>query len=124
MTAEQASERFAIPLGRLRLYEAQGLLDCRRRPDGSIDYDDGLTDILGIIHLLTGAGAEPEDLRGFLHRLMQRGITKEETVQYLRSQRAKLLDGIHEKQRSLDQLDYLICRASRAAALERTALDE
>lgn len=36
MTTEQASERFGVPLDRLRLYEAQGLFDCRRRPDSPL----------------------------------------------------------------------------------------
>lgn len=108
MTTEQASERFGVPLGKLQLYEKQGLFDCHKQPDGSIDYDDELMDYIGIINVLTDAGAETDTLRTFMQRLMQSTITKEEKLRYLRRQRQKLLDHIHAQQKSLDQLDYII----------------
>lgn len=108
MTAEQASQYFGVPLEKLQLYEKQGLFDCHKRPDGSVDYDDELMDYLGIINVLTEAGAETETLRSFMRRLMESSITKEEKLRYLRRQRQKLLENIHSKQKSLDQLDYII----------------
>lgn len=108
MTIEQASRRFSVPLPKLQLYEKQGLFDCHKLPDGSIDYDDELMDYIGIINVLMDAGAEVETLRSFMQRLMQSTITKEEKLRYLQGQRKKLLENIHSKQKSLDQLDYLI----------------
>lgn len=113
MSIEQASERFGVSLEKLRLYEAQGLFDCHRGPDGAVVYDDELMDYIGIINVLTEAGAEPEALRGFMRRLMESTITKEEKLRYLRGQRKKLLEDIHAKQKSLDQLDYIIFDTNR-----------
>lgn len=120
MTIEQASEHFGVPLEKLRLYEEQGLFDCHRGSDGSVNYDDELMDYIGIINVLTEAGAEADTLRGFMQRLMQSTITKEEKLRYLRGQRQKLLDNIHSKQRSLDQLDYIIFDTNKAPAAAAT----
>lgn len=105
MTIEQASEQFGVPLDKLHFYEDQG---CHKQLDGSIEYTDDLMDYIGIINVLMDAGAEVDALRSFMQRLMQSSITKEEKLRYLRSQRQKLLESIHSKQRSLDQLDYII----------------
>lgn len=119
MTIEQASERFGIPLGRLQLYEKQGLFDCHKQPDGSIDYNDELIDYIGIINVLTEAGAEEDTLRSFMMRLMQSTISKDEKLCFLREQRKKLLEHIHSQQRSLDQLDYIIFDADRTLDSEQ-----
>ena len=108
MTIEQASEHFGVSLDKLHLYEDQGLFDCHKQPDGQIEYTDDLMDYIGIINVLTDAGAEADTLRSFMQRLMQSSITKNEKLRYLRSQRQKLLEIIHSKQWSLDQLDYII----------------
>lgn len=116
MTIEQASDHFGVPLEKLRLYEGQGLFDCHKGPDGGIDYNDELMDYIGIINVLMEAGAEVYTLRGFMQRLMQSTITKEEKLQFLRRQRQNLLENIHAKQRSLDQLDYIIFDVNRTPA--------
>ena len=108
MTKEQVSERFGVPLDKLQFYEAQGLFDCHRQPDGKIEYKDERMDYIGIINVLVEAGAEMDTLRRFMQKLMQSTITKEEKLRYLRRQRKRLLEDIHSKQKSLDQLDYLI----------------
>lgn len=108
MTTRQASEHFGVPVDKLRLYEDQGLFDCHKQPDGHIEYNDDLMDYIGIINVLTEAGAEVDALRSFMQKLMQSSITKDEKLRYLRSQRQKLLESIHSKQKSLDQLDYII----------------
>lgn len=119
MTKEQASKRFGVPLAKLQLYEEQGLFDCHKQPDGSVDYTEELMDYVGIIHILTDAGAEADTLRDFMRQLMESTITKEEKLRYLRSQRQKLLADIHAKQKSLDQLDYIIFDANKATAIKR-----
>lgn len=108
MTIEEASEHFGISLDKLRLYENQGLFDCHKGANGHIEYTDDLMDYIGIIDVLTDAGSEVKTLRSFMHGLMQSSITKEEKLRYLRAQRQKLLESIHLKQKSLDQLDYII----------------
>lgn len=108
MTIEQASDHFGVPIEKLQTYENQGLFDCNRQPDGTIDYSEELMEYVGIINILTDAGAEADALRGFMRQLMESTITKEEKLRYLRRQRQKLLADIHSKQKSLDQLDYII----------------
>lgn len=108
MTIEEASEHFGISIDKLHLYENQGLFDCHKGANGYVEYTDDLIDYIGIIDVLTDAGAEIETLRSFMRGLMQSSITKEEKLRYLRAQRQKLLNTIHLKQRSLDQLDYII----------------
>ena len=115
MTIEQASEHFGVPLDKLHRYEDQGLFDCHKQPDGHIEYTDDLMDYIGIINVLTDAGAEVDTLRSFMYRLMQSSITKDEKLRYLRCQRQKLLESIHTKQKSLDQLDYIIFDVNRAS---------
>ena len=48
MTIEQASEQFGVPLDKLHFYEDQGLFDCHKQLDGSIEYTDNF--ILKIDH--------------------------------------------------------------------------
>ena len=115
MTIEQASEHFGVPLDKLQFYEDQGLFECHKQPDGRIEYTDDLMDYIGIIDVLTDAGAEADTLRSFMQGLMQSSITKDEKLRYLRSQRQKLLESIHTKQKSLDQLDYIIFDVNRAS---------
>ena len=118
MTREQVSERFGIPLNKLQLYESQGLFDCHKQPDGSIDYNDEWLDYIGIINVLVEAGAEMDTLRKFMQKLMQSTITKEEKLRYLRKQRKRLLEDIHSKQKSLDQLDYIIFDIDKIPGLQ------
>ena len=72
-------------------------------------------DYIGIINVLTDAGAEVDTLRSFMYKLMQSSITKDEKLRFLRCQRQKLLESIHSKQKSLDQLDYIIFDVNRAS---------
>ena len=115
MTKEQASKRFGVSLAKLQMYETQGLFDCHKQPDGSIDYTEELMDYVGILNILMDAGAEVDALRDFMRQLMESTITKEEKLQYLRRQRQKLLADIHSKQKSLDQLDYIIFDANKTS---------
>lgn len=108
MTIEQASQFFHVSMDKLELYEKQGLFDCHKQPDGHIEYTDELMDYISIINILTDAGAQVDTLRRFMQGMMQSTISKEEKLRYLRSQRQNLLNEIHAKQKSLDQLDYLI----------------
>ena len=115
MTIEQASDYFGVPIEKLQTYENQGLFDCNRQLDGTIDYSEELMEYVGIINILTDAGAEADALRGFMRQLMESTITKEEKLRYLRSQRQKLLESIHIKQKSLDQLDFIIHNVNKTS---------
>ena len=113
MTIGEASERFGIAPQKLKYYEEQGLFDCHKNADGTIDYCEELLDYVGIINILMEAGAAPDTLRDFMQRLMRSGISKEEKLLFLRRQRDNLLEAIHTKQKSLDQLDFVIHEATK-----------
>ncbi|MCH3973214.1 MAG: MerR family transcriptional regulator [Oscillospiraceae bacterium] len=113
MTITEASEKFGIAPEKLHDYEVQGFFDCRKKPDGTIDYCKELLDYVGIINLLLEAGASADTLRSFLLRLMQNGISTEEKLKFLRCQRLRLLDTIHAKQELLDQLDFIIFKETK-----------
>ena len=55
MTKEQASEHFGVSLTKLQFYEAQGLFDCHKQPDGRIEYTDDRMDYIGIIHIFNAS---------------------------------------------------------------------
>lgn len=52
-------------------------------------------------------------LKKYLNLLENKTGSKEEQIKILRKQRFKLLDDIHEKQQSLDELDYMIDEIKR-----------
>lgn len=113
MTIQQAGAQYGVPIDKLRYYEEQGLFDCHKQPDGSIDYNDQLMSHIGLINVLVEAGATPAALRGFMRQVMQGTLTKGDELLFLRRQRQQLLSHIHTKQKALDRLDYLIYEAGR-----------
>lgn len=52
-------------------------------------------------------------LKKYLSLLENKTGSKEEQIKILRKQRFKLLEDIHEKQQSLDELDYMIDEIKR-----------
>jgi Predicted transcriptional regulators len=114
MTITQAGEQFKIAPEKLKYYEEQGLFDCRRTPDGAVEYTEGLLEDVGLIGILLEAGAPVSALREYLSRAARNGVSREEKLRFLRAQRGRLLESIHARQKSLDQLDYIIFETSRA----------
>lgn len=114
MTTEEAGARFGIDAAKLKYYEQQGLLDCHKKSDGSIDYSDDMADYLAIINLLLEVGAQPAQLRSYMQGLMQSSITKQQKLCFLSRQRSQLLADIHSKQKTLDKLDYMIHQTKNA----------
>lgn len=55
-----------------------------------------------------------EELNHFLQLFDPAAGTKEEQIRMLKKQRYQLLDDIHQRQRLLDRLDYLIHEMKRA----------
>ena len=108
MTAEEASRRFHVSKEKLQFYEENGLLEHQTLADGMRDYTEADLRRIGLIHALLKAGLTVETLKAYLRLLESKTNSKEEQVQILRRQRVKLLDEIHKKQQSLDELDYMI----------------
>lgn len=108
MTLQEAAKRFQISMEKLNLYEKNGLLECRQLIDGVPDYTEDELRRLGLIHSLLKAGFDMDSLRKYFSLSVHNSADKEEKIRLLRKQRCRLLDEIHGKQQSLDELDYLI----------------
>lgn len=111
MTLKEASKRFCIDESKLMLYEQNGLFDCHRQSDNSIDYCDETLEYVGLIEILLDAGLDMETLKKYLEGLGDDKLSNEEQIKILMKQRYILLDYIHEKQKLLDKLDFIIREA-------------
>ena len=63
---------------------------------------------IGVIGSLLKAGLAYEDIRQYLSQSNSGTENTEEILRILRQHRYSLLENIHEKQRLLDEIDYLI----------------
>lgn len=108
MTLNEASRRFHISMEKLNFYEENGLLEYRMLSGGEPDYTEADLRRIGLIHSLLQAGFTIDTLKNYLNLLGNKTGSKEEQIKILREQRFQLLDDIHEKQQSLDELDYMI----------------
>ncbi|MCM1228075.1 MAG: hypothetical protein NC320_11765 [Clostridium sp.] len=61
----------------------------------------------GLIQLLTDVGFTAEEIRNYME-LAETMKNDEEQIHMIRRHRRKLLDNIHEKQKLLDKLDFII----------------
>jgi len=103
MTLEEACKRFSLDLEKLKSYEQAGFL----KPCSN-GYTEEEISKVGLIHSLLKAGMEPESLKAYLELGEEAVRDRREKIQLLRKTRSCLLESIHEKQRSLDEIDYLI----------------
>ncbi|MCM1061875.1 MAG: MerR family transcriptional regulator [Eubacterium sp.] len=106
MTLNEASEKFSIDIERLKFYEDNGLLRCEKIVNGTPNYTEKELRKVGVIHSLEKAGFNVQMIRQYL--TLTDGGQKEEKIRLLRKQRCRLLEEIHGKQQSLDELDYMI----------------
>lgn len=111
MTLTEAGTRFSISIENLKFYEENGLLKCSRQKNGIPDYTEEDLGSVGLIQFLLKAGFDMDTLKQYFS--LSAGSSagagnKSERIRLLRGQRYRLLDEIHEKQQSLDELDYMI----------------
>lgn len=108
MTAEEVSKTYHISVDKIRYYEENGLLEHSVLPDGKIEYTEAQIHCAGMIHSLLEAGMDMEKIKAFMKLFYENKRDKSGQIQILRKQRFLLLDEIHKKQQSLDELDYMI----------------
>lgn len=99
----ETNTRFQISPGTVRFCKEYGLL-----PADEKDYTDKDIGRLGLIHTLLEAGFPGPVVKRYLDLLDVGEPGHLERARILKTQRAALLEHIHEKQRVLDQVDYLI----------------
>ena len=111
MTLTEAGIHFSISIENLKFYEENGLLKCSRQKNGIPDYTEEDLENVGLIQFLLKAGFDMDTLKQYFS--LSAGSStgagnKSERIRLLRGQRYRLLDEIHVKQQSLDELDYMI----------------
>lgn len=113
MNIEEVSNRFCIPKEKLLTYERYGLFDCHKQPDGQIDYCEESLEYISLIELLLKAGLDLEHIRQYLSGLGSDKLSNEKSIKVLIRQRYALLDDIHDKEKTLSKLDFLISEAQK-----------
>lgn len=108
MTLQEASIRFQINVEKLNYYEKNGLLKSRRVINGVPDYTENELLKAGLIHSLMKAGFDIDSLKTYFSMTGSDDRNRKERIRLLRKQRCQLLEEIHDKQQSLDELDYMI----------------
>lgn len=116
MTAEEASRHYHISIDKIRYYEENGLLEHRISADGKIEYTEAQIHCAGMIHSLLESGMGMEKIKAFMKLFYENKSDKTGQIQILRKQRFLLLDEIHKKQQSLDELDYMIGELKKGGA--------
>lgn len=112
LTLQDASKMFDIPVDILQQYEKSGLLQSTEQNKKTGSYEEDDFKQLGLVRFLLDAGFTQKETRRYLD-LMKNNGTDEEQIRMLRKQRCELLEGIHEKQQMLDQIDYMIWEKKR-----------
>ena len=105
MTLLQASEKFDISLDKLHLYEKNGLIK-GTQVDKS-DYSEEEIKKVAVINLLSETGLDYEEIKSFLSEAKTNSEIARK-IGLLKRQRGRVLDNIHDSQKLLQCLDYLI----------------
>lgn len=113
MKIKEVSDRFNISTITLRYYEKAGLFDDVKRVNGIREYEDKDIDGLSMIITLKNLGFDIESVLKFVELSKQGDTTIKERAVILKQQRCTLLDKIHEHQKNLDCLDYLIYKMKK-----------
>lgn len=108
MTLQEAAKRFQISIEKLDFYEKNGLLECGQFINGVPDYTEYELRRVGLIHSLLRAGFDMDLLKKYFTLPDHDDVDKKEKIRLLRKQRCQLLDEIHGKQQSIDEIDYMI----------------
>lgn len=108
MNIKEVSDKFNITMTKLRYYEKIGLFDYVKRVNGVREYEDKDIKFLSMIITLKNAGLSNDSILKYMELSKQGNISNRERTNILKQQRQKLLDEIHDKQKNLDCLDYLI----------------
>ena len=107
MTIQEASERYKIPLERLREYESWGLCGSVKKVMGMWQYDDQDIERLSMIMTLHDIGFDSSEVEEYMRLFLKKEDTAEQRMQMLNRQRGITLDEIHLREKQLERMDYL-----------------
>lgn len=107
MTILEASERYQIPMNILQEYESWGLCGAVKQVMGAWQYDDTDLERLSIIMTLHDIGFTTEEVKTYMHLLLECENSCLQRLEMLEQKRRAALDEIHFKEHQLQRLDYL-----------------
>lgn len=108
MKIREVSQKYNVTQTTLRYYEKVGLFDDVKRVNNIREYDEKDIERLSTIISLKKVGLHVQDILRYL-KLTTDGVeTVTERISILSNQRQELMDCIHQYQKNLDCLDYLI----------------
>ena len=108
MNIKEVSEKFNINLVELENYGNIGLFDDIKIVNGIGEYEDRDIEKLSKIVTLKKVGLELEEILRYMKLVEQGDFSKDERVRILNRKRQLILEDIHNKQKSIDCLDWLI----------------
>lgn len=122
MKTEEVSEKFNINIEELRYYESVGLLDDVKINDGIREYEDKDIKILSKVITLKNLELNISEISRYI-KLMNLGLDGDnERIKILNKKRNILLDEIHDKQKNIDCLDYIIYEIKKNQLREKKQL--
>lgn len=113
MTLSEASKLYSIEIDKLLLYEDRKLISGKITETGERDYDEDEIKKTALIGLLLETGCTYEEVRMYLT-----DKTAERRIGLLKRRRFQVLDQLHDKQKLLQNLDYLIYENEKGSKKE------
>lgn len=107
MTINETSERYGIPVARLKEYEKWGLCGAVKKVIGDWQYDDQDLERLSMIMTLHDIGFEKEEIEHYMKLLISGKETCRERMQILNKKRNQMLEEIHLREKQLECMDCL-----------------
>lgn len=106
MKIEEIRDHYHIPIEKLQAYEEEGFFDHIALQDGVRDFQDEDITLICKLLTLTKLGMKLDEIKEYRKEEAQGG--KKRRCKLLKKQRRQLMDTIHEKQKDIDCLDYLL----------------
>lgn len=107
MTIEEVSEHYNIPMEVLKMYERWNLCGEVKKVIEAWKYDDTDLERLGLIMSLHNIGFSNEEIEKYMCLELKGDETKRERIELIKKKRAELLDGIHENEKRVRELDFM-----------------
>ena len=113
MNIPEANRHIPLEIENLQLNKENGLPIGTEVEGGVRNASEAELQCAAELSFLRKAGMDLDTLKQFAALLERGSDTKAHQIRILRKCRYRLLDGIHEKQQLLDQLDYVIYEIKR-----------
>lgn len=108
MKLEEINQRYEVSLDKLRKFEDAGFFHDAMTCGGCVEYHEEEIEALSCILSLDKLGMDMHTIQHYLCLKHQGDCTKNERKKILLKQREIILNDLHDKQKCIDCLDYLI----------------